>query len=71
MGVKVRDTIPEMRMAMVTVKANSLNSRPTSPPMNMMGMNTATSDRVMDTTVKPISRVPISAACMGLSPFSR
>ena len=42
-------------MAMPTVMANSLNSRPTMPPMNRMGMNTATSDRVMDTTVKPIS----------------
>ena len=56
---------------MVTVNANSRNNRPTSPLMKMMGMNTATSDRVIDTTVKPISRVPVSAACFGVSPFSR
>ncbi len=36
------------------VTANSLNSRPTTPPMNSSGMNTATSETVSETMVKPI-----------------
>ena len=28
------------------------------PPIRRIGMNTATSERLMDTTVKPISRAP-------------
>ena len=35
--------------------ANSLNTRPTTPPMNSTGMNTATSDSVIEMMVKPIS----------------
>ena len=31
--------------------------------MNSTGMNTAASDRVMETMVKPISREPFSDAC--------
>jgi hypothetical protein len=49
-------------MAMVMVTANSRNMRPTTPPMNSTGMKTATSDSVIDTMVKPISRLPRSAA---------
>ena len=44
--------------------------RPTMPVMNSSGMNTAISDTVSDTTVKPISRAPSSAACLGVLPFS-
>ena len=40
------------------------------PPMNSTGMNTATSDTVIETIVKPISRDPSSAACIGLFPIS-
>ena len=69
-GVSVSDTIAEMTTAMVSVRANSRNMRPTSPVMNSSGMNTAISDRVSDMTVKPISLAPFRAACMGLSPFS-
>src|ERR1700689_2691845 len=39
--------------------------------MKNSGMNTAISDRVMETMVKPISREPFSAASIGLSPSSR
>ena len=56
-------------MPMVT--ANSWNSRPMMPPMNSTGMNTAVSDSVIDTMVKPISRAPSSAACSGRFPISR
>ena len=45
-------------MATPMVTANSRNSRPTMPPMNRTGMNTAASERVMETMVKPISREP-------------
>ncbi len=55
---------------MVSVIANSWNSRPRMPPMKISGMNTATSDRLIDTTVKPICREPISAACIGGTPRS-
>ena len=34
-------------------------------------MNTAIKDKLMDTTVKPISRLPLSAACNGVAPRSR
>ena len=33
-------------------------------------MNTATSETLIESTVKPISREPFSAACSGVSPCS-
>jgi hypothetical protein len=69
-GVSVSDTKPDTRIAMVTVTANSRNMRPTTPPMNRTGMNTATSESVIDRMVKPISRLPRSAARNGVSPAS-
>ena len=50
-------------IAMLMVTANSLSSRPSMPPMKMTGMNTATSEIVIEMMVKPISRDPFSAAC--------
>ncbi len=38
--------------------------------MNNSGMKTAISDMVSEITVKPISRAPAKAACIGLSPSS-
>ena len=61
---------PETRMARLTVTANSWNSRPISPPMNSSGMNTATSEVLIEITVKPICRAPLKAACIGASPCS-
>ena len=52
------------------VTANSRNSRPTMPPMNSTGMNTATSESVIEMIVKPISREPSSAASNGRLPIS-
>jgi hypothetical protein len=40
------------------------------PPIISTGINTAISDRLIDSTVKPISRAPRSAACIGLMPLS-
>ena len=61
-GVSVSDTTSDTAMAADSVTANSRNSRPTTPPISRIGMNTATSDRLMDSTVKPTSRDPRSAA---------
>lgn len=40
------------------------------PPMKSTGMKTATSEAVIDTIVKPISRVPSSVACNRGLPIS-
>ena len=61
-GVRLRETKPEIRIAVIITTANSWNRRPTMPPMNSTGINTAASESVMDRTVKAISRPPSSAA---------
>ncbi len=58
-------------MATDSVMANSRKRRPTIPPISRIGMNTATSDTLIDTTVNPISLAPRSAASMGGTPASR
>jgi hypothetical protein len=45
-------------MATAMVTANSCSSRPTIPPMNSTGMNTATSDSVIERIVNATSRDP-------------
>src|ERR1035441_5086729 len=70
MGVKLMETMPEMRMAAQMVTANSRKRRPRMPAMKRMGMKTAARESVMETMVKPISRLPERAACMGVSPIS-
>jgi hypothetical protein len=69
-GVRVTETTPEMRMATQIVTENSRNNRPSTPPMKSTGMNTAASESVIDTMVKPISREPSSDALSGSSPCS-
>src|SRR5258708_2799249 len=70
MGVRVTETTPEIRMATQMVTANSWNSRPSTPPMNKTGMNTAASDKVIETMVKLISFDPLSDAASGSSAIS-
>ena len=70
MGVVVRETTREIRIAAERVTENSRNKRPTMPPINSSGMKTATRETLMDMTVKVISRAPRNAACKGVSPFS-
>ena len=41
-----------------SVIANSLNSRPTTSPMNSSGISTAISDTVSEMMVKPICSEP-------------
>ncbi len=69
-GVSVSEMKPDSRMAMLMVMANSKKKRPTMPPMNRIGMNTATSETVIETMVKPISRAPRIAASNGRMPCS-
>ena len=58
MGVVVNDTTSETRIAIDSVTANSRNRRPTMPLISRIGMNTATSDRLIEMTVNPISLAP-------------
>ena len=69
-GASVSDTSAETAIEAVTVSANSRNRRPMMPLMSSSGMNTATSEQEIDSTVKPISREPLSAAVNGGSPCS-
>ena len=71
MGVVVSETTSETRIATERVTANSRNSRPTMPPMKRIGRKTATSDSVIDKTVKVISFAPRKAASSGAMPCSR
>jgi hypothetical protein len=68
--VSVSETKPETRIATPMVTANSSNRRPMSPPRNRTGMNTATSEMVIESTVKVISRLPRIAASSTDSPRS-
>ena len=58
-------------MAADRVTANSRNNRPTIPPIIRIGMNTAMSELLIDSTVKPISCPPSSAAASGRIPSSK
>ena len=71
MGVVVSEIAIETKMASESVSANSRNSLPTMPPISRIGRNTATSETVMETTVKPMSRAPVSAAWTRGIPSSR
>ena len=70
-GVTVSDTTVETTMANTSVIENSRSRRPTTPSMNSSGMKAATSDTLIEMTVKPICLAPSSAACMGRMPASR
>ena len=52
------------------VRPKLLMKRPTMPLMNPTGAKIATSERVVASTARPISRVPSIAACIGDIPFS-
>ena len=69
-GVSVSETKPETRIATVIVTANSRNTRPTTPLISSTGMNTATSEKVIERMVKAISLEPFSAASNGFMPAS-
>ena len=69
-GVSVSDDERRHRDASsVTVTANSRNRRPMMPPISSSGMNTATSEMLIERMVKPISPEPLSAASNGFMPL--
>src|SRR5258706_15114658 len=70
MGVVVSETTMETAMATVSVTANSRKRRPTIPGKRRMGMKTATSEALMERTVKPISLAPCMVAANGFIPPS-
>ena len=63
-------TSNDTRIANAIVKPKLVMNRPTMPPMNPTGTNTAISDSVVASTARPISRVASMAACIGGRPFS-
>ena len=67
----VSETTVDTTMAKVSVSENSRNSRPTIPSMKISGVKAAISDRLIDSTVKPICLAPSSAAASGAMPCSR
>ena len=69
--MSVSDTTVETAIAKASVTENSRNTRPTTPLMNKSGMKAATSDTLIEITVKPIWRAPSIAAWIGVKPFSR
>ncbi len=69
-GDNVTATMPEMITAPASVKANSRNKVPVTPPRNPIGAYTAAKVNVIEMTGPAISRAPISAACGGLLPSS-
>ena len=69
-GVRVSDTMADTTMVIETQMANSRNSRPTMPPISSSGMNTAISEILIETMVKPISPAPWIAAWTGSMPSS-
>ena len=70
MGVSVNETSNDTAMANAEVKPKELMNRPTIPPMNPTGRNTASSDIVVAITARPISFVPLIAASNGGMFFS-
>ncbi|MNT51860.1 hypothetical protein D3C72_1888470 [compost metagenome] len=69
-GTKVSDTMADTSTASETTTANSWNSKPITPGMKKMGMNTATSETEIEMMVKPISFAPSRAARIGFLPIS-
>ncbi len=69
-GVSVSEMNADIRIATLSVTANSRKNRPTMSPMNSSGISTAISETVSDRIVKPICPAPRSAASSGGSPCS-
>ena len=70
-GVVVSEMARDTRIATESVTANSRNNRPTIPPIIRIGMKTATSEMLIESTVNPISLAPFNAASIGRIPASR
>ena len=62
MGSNVKLTNMEISTAATMVMPNSWKNLPMMPPIKPMGMKTATMDRVVASTARPISCVPSNEA---------
>ena len=69
-GVVVSEIARLTMIASERVSANSRNSLPTMPPISRIGRNTAISEVLMESTVKPTSPAPSRAACTRGTPSS-
>ena len=69
-GVNVKLTSSDTRMANAIVSPKLFMNRPTMPPMKPTGTKMATSERVVASTARPISCVASTAACIWSSCFS-
>ena len=69
-GVVVSEMTSEIRIDTVNVMENSRNRRPRMPPISTKGMNTATSDKLIESTVNPTSWAPRKAARVRVIPAS-
>ena len=70
MGSTVKEMNSEISTAAEMVIPNCLKNCPTIPGMNATGTKTATSVKVVASTARPTSLVPIDAAVAGSSPRS-
>ena len=70
-GVTESDTAVEITIAKASVIENSVNRRPTTPPMKKSGINAAISEALIEITVKPICLAPSIVARNGVMPCSR
>ena len=69
-GVSVKLTSSDTRIANAIVRPKLCMKRPTMPLMKPTGTKIATSDSVVASTARPISCVASTAACIGGMPFS-
>ena len=69
-GVSVKLTSSDTRIANDMVKPKLFMKRPTMPPMKPTGTKMAISENVVAMTASPISRVASTAAWTGVMPFS-
>ena len=69
-GVSVSETSADITIADTRVTAKSCMNMPVMPPANSSGMNTAMSEAVIETMVKPISLAPASVASIRVMPAS-
>ena len=70
MGSRENETKSETSTAAAMVRAKGLNHWPASPVMKPMGTNTATMEKVVAATARPISSVPLNEAVVWSSPSS-
>ncbi len=69
-GVTDNETIPEAKIEMMMVMANSWKTRPITPGMNASGRKTVASERVIERMVKLISLALLKVASTAFSPAS-